>query len=86
MNRRERRAQGVKITPETVPFTLALDHREEKTAEDGGVYVRVWFRVIAPNGKPLAEREGDGDEVPVLIASVPQKVRRQSIFVPKRAL
>jgi hypothetical protein len=79
MNRRERRAQRVKIAPETVAFTLALDHREEKTAEDGGVYVRVWFRVIAPNGKPLCEQDGDGDAVPVLIASVPQKVRQEVI-------
>ncbi len=79
MNRRERRAQGVKTAPETVPFSLALDHREERTNDDGAVYVRVWFRVLAPNGKPLCEQQDDGDAVPVLIASVPQKIRQERI-------
>jgi hypothetical protein len=79
MNRSQRRKAGVKIAPETVPFTLALLNRREQTSEDGTVFAQSYFRIVAPDGRELMEELPDGESAPVIIASVPQRIRKEVI-------
>lgn len=76
LNREQRRKAGMpKLAPDNAVFTLALLQRVERTGPDGVTIAVSLFGLVAPNGKRLMEETPDGP-MPVVIASVPQPIKR----------
>lgn len=73
---------GIKISPRkrAAGFLLVHHKRVEEQAADGIVYAVNVFAVQTPDGQAMVETTPDGPK-PVLIASVPQPVRKSVLTV-----
>lgn len=78
--RRLAEVQGLAVVkPEPKPIVEILRmvklKRIEETDEDGIVYARTLFRVVNDQGKTMMEMV-DGSPMPVVLASLPQPIKR----------
>lgn len=81
MNREQRRAVGVKLTPETAPYQIVLVGRHEITRQDGSMVAVSYFTPVTANGKALMEDAGVDGPLPIVFESRPIVVKRASKIV-----
>jgi hypothetical protein len=74
----------IKISPRkrAAGFILAHHNRVGQTNDEGVIFAINFFRVMDADGHPMAEETSDGPR-PVLIASVPQPVRRSVAMIAR---
>lgn len=79
----EQQQKGVKMTPRQQAIGRSLVHhkRIEETRDDGMVYAVNFYRVARADGLTDLEETPDGPQ-PVLLASIPQPVRRAILATP----
>jgi hypothetical protein len=86
MNRKQRREQGVKATPDVMTFMLAVK-RVEYQREDGATMAKLLGIPVTANGKPLMEDEAVDGEQAWIFESQPIMVKRPTGLVsPKQQI
>lgn len=73
----------IKISPRKrmLGFRLAHHNRVEQQNEDGVIYALNFFTVVSDEGMTMMEETPDGPR-PVIVASIPQPVRRSVVAAP----